>query len=71
MSQKQIDLQDEWEDSLENDSKPKFKFPINFLPEELEMVDLQFPSIEIKDPEPVKKSNMKTITFKKTKGGLF
>jgi hypothetical protein len=71
MPQEQIDLQNEWEDSLEKDSKPKFKFPITFISDEIDEIGLEFPTLEVRDPEPVKKTKMQTVTFKKTKGGLF
>lgn len=70
MPDEEIDLQNQWEESLEKDSQPKFKFPINFI-EDLEGIDLTFKPLDIKDPEPPKKNTVKTITFKKTKGGLF
>jgi hypothetical protein len=70
MPEEEIDLQNEWEDSLSKDSLPKFKFPINFI-DDFDGLDLSFNPLEIKPPEPAKKNTVKTVTFKKTKGGLF
>jgi hypothetical protein len=72
MSQEEIDLQNDWEDRLERDALPKFKFPINFLTDEFDLINLDFKSPEIRDPEPAKKIVVKTVKLeKKTKGGLF
>lgn len=70
MPEEEIDLQNNWEDSLSKDSLPKFKFPIDFI-ENFNDLNLSFSPLEIKDPEPPKKNTVKTITLKKTKGGLF
>jgi len=73
MEHEGIEAQNSWEDSLEKDSKPKFRFPISFNEEKLDNIKLEFPVPEIREPEKPRNMNkIKTIKLgKKSKGGLF
>jgi hypothetical protein len=73
MEHEGIDAQNNWEDSLEKDSKPKFRFPLFFSEEKFDNIKLEFPVPEIREPEKPRNMNkVKTIQLgKKGKGGLF
>ena len=73
MVEEGIEAQNSWEDSLEKDSKPKFRFPVSFNEDKLDNIKLEFPAPEIREPEKRRNMNkVKTIQLgKKSKGGLF
>ena len=45
------DEQNSWEDSLEKDMVPKFRFPVSFTDDSIDSLNLDFPKIKLKVPK--------------------
>lgn len=64
---KNIDSTDEWEDSIDSDSSPKFKYPVKFMDDILNSLDVSEGTVEFL---PVKsKRSVKTTSVDISKKG--
>jgi hypothetical protein len=62
------DETEEWEDSIDRELSPKFKFPITILDESMKDINLEFPPITFREPEkPKSVVSTKVIELKNTK----
>jgi len=65
---------DEWENTIDGDSHPKFKFPLEIKDSDLDNLDTKMKDPDVKKPQDKKKTVVvKTIENKnkKSKKGLF
>jgi hypothetical protein len=62
------DETEQWEDSIDRELSPKFKFPITILDESMKDINLEFPPITFREPEkPKSVVSTKVIELKNTK----
>ena len=67
----------EWEDSIDKELSPKFKFPLTILDESIKDIILEFPPVTFREPEkpksgsPTKVIELKNTKKTKSKKGLF